>query len=98
MTQLNFYADGFTYSAKDDKKRLKSQFSKVKRLMRDGKWRTLTEIQQAVGGSEPSISARLRDLRKSRHGTNLVDKRRRGVPETGLYEYRLTVNPFRPMI
>jgi len=98
MTQLKFYADGLTYSQQDDKDRLKSQFSRVKKLMRDGEWRTLTDIQQAVGGSEAGISARLRDLRKSRNGTNLVDKRRRGAPGDGLYEYRLTINPFRPMI
>ena len=98
MTQLKFYADGLTYSQQDDKDRLKSQFSRVKKLMRDREWRTLTEIQNVVGGSEASISARLRDLRKSRNGTNLVDKRRRGTPGDGLYEYRLTLNPFRPMI
>ena len=95
MTQLKFYADGLTYSEENDEERLKSQFARVKRLMRDGEWRTLTEIQQVVGGSEAAISARLRDLRKTRNGSNLVEKKRVGDPGTGLHAYRLILNPFR---
>ena len=95
MTQLKFYADGLTYSKENDEDRLKSQFARVKRLMRDGEWRTLTEIQQVVGGSEAAISARLRDLRKTRNGSNLVEKKRVGDSSTGLHAYRLILNPFR---
>jgi len=94
MTQLKFYADGLTYSKEHDQDRLKSQLSRVRRLMRDGEWRTLTDIQQAVGGSEAGISARLRDLRKTRHGSHAVEKKRVGDSRSGLHAYRLIVNPF----
>jgi len=94
MTQLKFYADGLTYSKEHDEERLKSQLSRVRRLMRDGEWRTLTDIQQAVGGSEAGISARLRDLRKTRHGSHAVEKKRVGDYRSGLHAYRLIVNPF----
>lgn len=57
--------------------------------MLDGVWRTLGEIQAQVGGSEASVSARLRDLRKDGFGSYLIDRRRRGEPSRGLHEYRL---------
>jgi len=81
MTQLKFYADGLTYSKEHDQDRLKSQLSRVKRLMRDGEWRTLTDIQQAVGGSEAGISARLRDLRKTRHGSHGLKRNGLVIPD-----------------
>lgn len=46
-------------------------------------WLTLAEIAERTGHPEPSISARLRDLRK--RGL-IVDRQRR---KDGLYEYRV---------
>ncbi len=95
MTQaaLNFDAprafDGSTFSAPLDGKRLSTQFERVRELMSDHAWRTLAEIQAAAGGTEASISARLRDLRKVRFGRHTVERRRRGDPRRGLHEYRL---------
>lgn len=80
--------DGETYDVARDGFRLSSQLNRVRMVMWDGEWRTLRQIQAACGGSEASISARLRDLRKTRFGAHTVSKR---VVEgtTGLWEYRL---------
>lgn len=98
---LNF--DGVTAVAELDQKRLTGQMRRVFDVMEDGKWRTLEEIRatsfvrglhvrdgDAHNDSEAAISARLRDLRKSRFGGFTVDRRRRGDPGSGLFEYRVT--------
>lgn len=89
MTMLLF--DGLTIDDELDSDRLASLLGRVRRLMADGVWRTLAEIHEVVGGSEAGISARLRDLRKSKFGGHLVDRRRRGDPKQGLWEYRLVL-------
>lgn len=77
-----------TYSGDLDGERLTSQLDAVLALMQDGTWRTLSEIRAAIGrGSEAGISARLREIRASRRGQ--VERRRRGDPKQGLWEYRL---------
>lgn len=86
--------DGATFDPKLDGARLDSQLERVRAVMRDGLWRTLAEIQRAIGGgSEAAISARLRDFRKIRHGAWKVDRRRRGDPSRGLHEYRVEPPP-----
>lgn len=84
---------GETYEEKHDRHRLTSQYARVFTLMRDGQWRTLSEIQEEVGGSEAAISARLRDFRKPENGGHAVDRRRRGEPSAGVWEYRLSLQP-----
>jgi hypothetical protein len=83
---------GLTFSERHDSARLTGQLLKVSSLMSDGKWRTLAEIKQAIGGSEAGISARLRDLRKPKFGAMTVLRQRRGEPSEGLWEYRVTGN------
>lgn len=95
MTQPSLFTrsprfDGDTFDAALDQDRLASQLDRVKRLMSDGRYRTLAEIRAAVGGSEAGISARLRDLRKHRNGCHTVDRRRR---TTGTFEYRVRGEP-----
>lgn len=85
--------DGKTYSEKHDKKRLAHQLSDVRRFMLDGKWRTLREIQEALGYPQASISARLRDLRKDKFGAFEVARRRRGPASLGLFEYQVRTQP-----
>ena len=68
----------------EDTERLVSQRAAVRDLMRDGQWRTIAEVAEICGCSEPGASARLRDLRK--HPLRLRVERRRKGP--GLYEYR----------
>lgn len=74
-----------------DTPRLRTLQGRVTALMADGSWRTLAEIRAAVGaGSETGISARLRDARRAACGGWNVERRRRGTPAAGLWEYRLS--------
>jgi hypothetical protein len=77
---------GETYDPTLDKVRLKAQLVRVRELMRDGKWRSLSEIAATTGDPEASVSARLRNLRQPKHGLWTVDRRRRSQ---SLWEYRL---------
>jgi hypothetical protein len=72
--------------------RLKKQILRIFTLMSDNRWRTLSEIARATNDPEGSISAQLRNLRKDYYGNHIIDKRRRGDPKNGLYEYRLVIN------
>lgn len=82
--------DGETYEAEHDHARLGKNLTAVLALMRDGCWRTLSEIREAIGaGSEAGVSARLRDLRKPKFGGFTVDRRRRGAAADGTHEYRV---------
>ncbi len=85
----DFRFDGDTYEPAHDKARLSTQMERVKLLMSDGGWRTLQEISDAVDGTEASVSARLRDLRKERFGSFVVALRARGDRANGLHEYRV---------
>ena len=73
----------------DDRPRLTGQIKRVYACMADGAWRTLDEIHEATGDPQASISAQLRHLRKERFGAHVVEKRHRGDPAAGLYEYRV---------
>jgi hypothetical protein len=86
-TSMRF--DGPDYIPQLDQKRLSKQHEVIRDLMGDGKWRTLSEIEQITGYPSPSVSAQLRHLRKPRFGSFIVEKRRKGKETTGLYEYRL---------
>lgn len=81
--------DGRTYQPERDKSRLNAQQALVFNAMRDGRWRTLARIHMMTGAPEASISARLRDARKSKFGGHTVERR---YVERGLFEYRLIVN------
>lgn len=81
--------DGSDYSPKFDDVRLKGQIKKIYALMIDGKWRTLSEIEQLTNFGQASISAQLRHLRKDRFGNHIVNKRNRGERRQGLFEYQL---------
>jgi len=84
--------DGATFDAQKDYKRLTGQLARVYNWMSDGRWRTLSELKNLAGGSEAGLSARLRDLRKSRFGSHRVNRRRRGDGARGVWEYQLIVN------
>jgi hypothetical protein len=80
--------DGATYDHQRDARRLACQHNRVLAFMRDSKWHALSEIAEATGDPEASISARIRDLRKPRFGSYVVERR---YVERGLFEYRLLV-------
>lgn len=87
--------DGFTFDPKLDGKRLKGQHERVFALMSDGRFRTVPEIVKTLrqlwgkNYSETGVSARLRDLRKTKFGKYIVDSRRVGDPRNGLHAYRV---------
>ncbi len=81
--------DGVTYEKEHDQERLTNQLERVKNLMADGRWRTLDEIAFYTKSPVPSISTRLRDLRKERFGSHTVERRARGERSSGLFEYRV---------
>ncbi len=85
---MNNLFDGITYEPKLDRSRLKTQLSRVRNLMSDSCWRTLTAIATDAGGSEAGVSARLRDLRKAKHGGFRIEKRR-VLGGGGLFLYRM---------
>lgn len=78
--------DGETFDIKRDGNRLRRQLDAVRNLMADGLWRTLRQISHNTGYPEASVSARLRDLRKSKFGSYVVERR---YVERGLFEYRV---------
>jgi hypothetical protein len=84
--------NGPNYSKEHDQARLTGQLQRVYGLMKDGRWRTLDEIESTTGDPASSISAQLRHLRKARFGGHLVEKRIRGDRSRGLWEYRVGVN------
>lgn len=90
--QQEFKFDGKTFSPEFDQERLRGQSLRVFGLMRDGQWRTLEEIHFETGDPTASISARLRDYRKEKFGSHIVERRSRGIREHGVFEYRLIVN------
>lgn len=79
--------DGADYVPPRDDPRLTSQHKRLRALMKDGEWRTLSEIAQETGDPEASMSAQLRHLRKDRFGRHQVERRHEGG---GLYKYRVT--------
>lgn len=81
--------NGPEYKTVADHKRLGSQHLRIKMLMSDGKWRTLSCIEQQTGDPSASISAQLRHLRKPRFGAFTVERRPCGNRDNGLFEYRV---------
>lgn len=88
--QANPVFRGETFNPKHDQARLGAQLKRVKECMKDGNWRTLEEISSLTGDQMQSISARLRDFRKTGH---TVERRRRGLESRGLFEYKVSGLP-----
>ena len=80
---------GNTFDPALDLMRLTTQLERVKALMSDQHWRSLQQIAQLVGGTEASVSARLRDLRKTAFGSFQVERKRQGDPRRGFFVYRV---------
>jgi len=88
--------DGRTYEEKLDSPRLTKQLERVREYMIGifPAWKSVYEISVALkelyGENFPtqSVSARLRDLRKKKFGSYVVDhKRREGKEHNGIWEY-----------
>lgn len=87
--------DGETADAELDGPRLNKQLQAVRALMSDEQWRTLADISAAIGAPEASVSARLRDLRKSRFGCLTVNSRRQRQ-SAGTWAYQVILNEQHP--
>lgn len=83
--------DGAAFDRRFDQDRLAGQIRRVFDAMRDGRYRTLPEIEAITGDGQASVSAQLRNLRKERFGGHTVDKRSRGDRSRGLFEYQLRI-------
>jgi hypothetical protein len=59
--------------------------------MRDGKWRTLSEIEEVIHAPQASISAGLRLFRRKEYGSHEVNRRARGDRSRGLFEYQVVL-------
>ena len=88
MSAVLLPRDGSTYVHERDARRLAGQHCRVLALMKDGQWRTLSEIAEETNDPEASVSARLRDLRKIKFGGYVVQRQ---YVERGLFRYRLLV-------
>ena len=90
MTQMDFPLrprfNGSDYVPDRDDPRLTGQLLRIVECMRDGKWRTLPDIESATGDPAASISAQLRHLRKPRFGGHTVNKDYLG---DGLWQYQV---------
>lgn len=89
--------DGRTYAPARDHSRLSTQLERVAHVLINADWVTLAEIQRAVdrlagvragqaGATEAAISARLRDLRKTRFADVTIERR---SVAGGLWCYRV---------
>ena len=81
--------NGPVYEPQHDHQRLTTQLERVKAVMIDGKWRTLSEIEALTGDPQASVSCQLRHMRKERFGSYVVNKQPRGDRKNGLWEYQL---------
>ena len=80
------YFDGHTYHAPRDQARLSGQLYAVSMILADYQWHTLEELADKTGASVASVSARIRDLRKTRFGGRTIDRK---YFSNGLWRYRL---------
>ena len=76
--------DGDTYHHERDGQRLATLQARVTEAMSDGDWWSLQNLARETNGSEASVSARIRDLRKRGHTVE------RKYVTRGLWLYRLT--------
>lgn len=81
--------DGATYDAKRDGKRLRSQLERVKAALSDGQWWSVSDLVRVAGGSDSSITARARDLRKAKNGSHIVQSKNMG--RGGSWFYRMVL-------
>ncbi len=66
------------------------QLEVIFRIMRDGEWRTLRAISEKSGYPEASISARLRDIRKSDYYRRWTME---SCQQSGSWAYRVILAP-----
>jgi len=88
--------DGGTFDYELDGARLNAQMSRVYGAMKDGRWYSLDDISAVTGDNLQSISARIRDFRKEKFGSHIVN-RERSEESAGLWFYQLIWNDTIPV-
>lgn len=86
MNQIPMRFDGSDIDQLRDGVRLTSQLERIMGCMKLGGWWTLKKLAEETGDPPASISAQIRNARKERYGSHVVEKR---YIDNGLYEYRL---------
>ena len=81
--------DGASYDPALDEDRLANALGRVYEALTNGGWWTLAQLAQVGRCSETGAAARVRDLRKYRFGSHVIERRRIGLPKSGLHAYRL---------
>jgi hypothetical protein len=87
-TTLDGDRDGATFDSERDGSRLNRQMRDVWAHMSTGKPYTLDELARLTNHPEASISARIRDLRKAKHGGHTVERWHLGQ---GVWIYQLVL-------
>ena len=85
-SQFSLRFDGSDYIHKRDGIRLTGQLERVFNVMKNGDWITLRQLSDRARCPEASASAQLRNLRKDRFGSFLVEKK---FDHMGVFSYRL---------
>lgn len=80
--------DGSTIEPDRDHDRLNKQLDAVRNALADGKWWTLEQLADTAHAPQPSVSARLRDLRKPKFGGYGIE-RVYVTGSNGLWKYRM---------
>ena len=80
---------GYGVQTQEDVIRLTKQMLRIWDTMKDGTWRTLSEIETLTGDPQASISADLRSFRKEKFGAHTV---LREHVSGGLWKYKLVPN------
>lgn len=96
MTQPDLFThaprfDGSDFDPALDQARLTKQIGRVYAALESGRWLTLRELAGITGDGEASISAQTRHLKRQRFGAHDIQKRRRGDPARGCWEYHLEI-------
>lgn len=78
---------GSTYDPELDQYRLGTQLQDVWAYIQDEEWHDPEEMEKALGHRWASISARLRDFRKSKFGGHDIERER--IADGGSWRYRL---------
>ncbi len=78
--------DGNDYVHERDKERLGTQLDQIREFMEGKEYLTLQEISDATGHPHSSVSAQIRNLRKERFGSRVIDRKH---ISNGLYSYKL---------
>ena len=80
--------DGYTFNEARDGDRLRRQLDVIKDAMGDGHPHTLAELARVAECSTASASARIRDMRKAKHGGAVID---RAYVGNGVWSYTTRV-------